>query len=150
VEKYTGEPSLAVTQAEVRARQQRLEDLSTEAPAGPTVMETAHANGMRKAVSLLKSRFADRSKDRAEAGVKAALVIYLREWHDIYKRGVAESASQVDRTILDIRRDTVLQILAEIGRQERQDGKPGPLTSSPHGSGSTGDRPAHGVPPGDF
>lgn len=149
MERSTGaEPSLAVTRAEADARAARLEDLSTEPPAGPTVMQQAHRNGMRKALAMMKGRFADRRKAHAEETIRAGLVLYLREWHNTYKQGVAETpVSTVDRTILDIRRDTVAQILAEIGRQ---DTPAAGMPSSAHGARRAGDRPQNGLPPTDF
>jgi hypothetical protein len=128
------EPSRAVT----------LESLSTERPAGPTVMQQAHANGMRRAVALLKNRF--KVPEKAQDDFQGALLIYLRDWERTYKQGVQETPGTVDRTILDIRRDTVAQIMAEIGRQAA-----GPLSVPPsaHAAGSAGDRPPDGVPPGD-
>lgn len=146
MEKSTPEFSLGVTRAELHARQQRLEDLPHEPPAGLTVMQRAHANGMRRLTGMLKNRL--RKPETAEDTIQTGLVLYLREWLNIYKQGVAEThISTVDRTILDIRRDTVMQILTEITRTA---GKPAGLPSSPHGSGSAGDRPTDGVPPADF
>lgn len=129
------EPSRAVT----------LASLSTEPPAGPTVMQRAHENGLRRVARMLKNHFLDPAK--AEDDIRGALVLYLREWEKIYKQGVSESPSTVDRTILDIRRDTVAQILREIGRPPAQ---AQPVPGSAHGSGDTGDRPPDGLPPGDF
>ena len=119
--------------------------LSTEPPAGPTVMRKAHENGMRRVLALLKNRF--KQPEKAADDIQQALVIYLKAWHDTYKLGVSESPSTVVRTILDIRRDTVVQILAEIGH-----GAAGAqiVPPSPHGAGSAGDRPPDGVPPTDF
>lgn len=91
-----------------------LESLSTEPPAGPTVMAQAHADGLRKATAMLKNRL--KAPEATEESIHGVLVLYLAEWARIYKQGVSESPSTVDRTILDIRRDTVAQILAEIGR----------------------------------
>jgi hypothetical protein len=69
---------------------------------------------MRKTLSMLKNRLT--APELAEDTLRNALVLYLTEWGKIYRQGVSESPSTVDRTILDIRRDTVAQILAEIGR----------------------------------
>lgn len=129
------EPSRAVT----------LESLSTEPPAGPTVMAQAHANGLRRALALVKNRL--KSPEKAADDVQGVLVLYLREWERIYKQGVSETPSTVDRTILDIRRDTVVQILAEIGRAPARAAS---VSSSPHAAGTRGDRPSDGVSPTDF
>lgn len=128
------EPSRAVT----------LASLSTERPAGPTVMQRAHENGLRRVARMLKNHFKDPAK--AEEDIRGALVVYLREWERTYKQGVSESPSNVDRTILDIRRDTVVQILTEISRQADQASSVPP---SAHAAGSAGDRPPDGVSPGD-
>lgn len=125
-------------------RTERLEDLSTEAPAGPTVMRQAHQNGERKACAVLKNRLAE--PQRAEDTLHQVLVSYLRAWHDMYRQGVRETVNPMDRTLLDIRRDTVIQILAEVGRQDRPWGA---LPGSEDGSGSERDRPADGLPPAD-
>lgn len=109
-----------------------------EPPAGPTVMAKAHANGLRRILGMLKNHF--KQPEHAQRDLCTALCVYLREWERVYKQGVSESPSTVDRTILDIRRDTVVQILAEISRD---------LPGSRHGSGTTGDRPPDGVPPAD-
>jgi predicted RNA polymerase sigma factor len=87
---------------------------NTEPPAGPTVMQRAHESGLRRVLGFLKNRFKD--PEKAEENVRHAALLYLREWEKVYKQGVAESPSTVDRTILDIRRDTVVQIMAELGR----------------------------------
>lgn len=131
----TGEPSRPVT----------LASLSTERPAGPTVMQQAHKNGLRRAVALIKNRL--KVPGMAESDFQQALVAYLSAWQATYKQGVDESPSTVDRTILDIRRDTIAQILGEIGRA--------PVTArtvppSAHGTRGAGDRPPDGLPPADF
>jgi hypothetical protein len=116
-----------------------LEAQATEPPAGRTVMARTHANGNRKAIALLKNRLTE--PGTVEDAVRSVLVLYLTEWARAYRQGVSETPSTVDRTILDIRRDTVVQILSEIGR---------PVSGSPDATGSAGDRPTDGVPPSDF
>jgi hypothetical protein len=101
-----GEPSKPVTLASLTE--------NVEPPAGPTVMRLAHENGMRRVLGLLKNRFKEPGK--ADEAIRHAALVYLREWERTYKQGVTESPSTVDRTILDIRRDTVVQIMAELGR----------------------------------
>jgi hypothetical protein len=127
-----------------------LESLSTEPPAGPTVMQRTHEHAMRRVVKLTKNWF--KRPDQAEERMKAALVLYLREWVATYRQGVAEThISAVDRTILSIRQDTVVQIMSEIARQDIERGTEVELlTGSAHGTGTTGDRPPDGVPPADF
>lgn len=104
----SAEPSRAVTLAELTS--------NTEPPAGPTVMSRAHANGLRKAVAMIKNRFKD--PEKAEMSLRLAAITYLQDWEATYKQGVSESPSTVDRTILDIRRDTVRQILTELSRSQ--------------------------------
>lgn len=130
-----GEPSLPVT----------LESLSTEPPAGPTVMQKTHERALHRVLGYLRNRFKD--PEQAEDSVKHAALLYLREWEKTYKQGVRETPSPVDRTILDIRRDTVTQIMAEIGRQPAM---APPVPGSGHATGPARDRPTPGLPPGDF
>lgn len=89
-----------------------LEDLSTEPPAGPTVMSQAHADGMRKAVALLKNRLVE--PERAEESVTAAVLVYLTEWAETYARGSQEAVDMTTRTIIQIRSDTMHQISLEL------------------------------------
>lgn len=132
-----GEPSRAVTMAELTT--------NTEPPAGPTVMQRTHERAMHRVLGFMRNRFKDPAK--AEESVKHAALLYLREWEKTYRQGVTESPSTVDRTILDIRRDTVVQIMAEIGRQPEAAQIVPP---SGHAAGDPGDRPSDGVPPRDF
>jgi hypothetical protein len=127
------------------AREVTLESLSTEPPAGPTVMQKTHERAMHRVLGYLKNRF--KNPEQAEESVNHAALLYLREWEKTYRQGVRETASPVDRTILDIRRDTVVQIMAEIGRQPTV-GRT--VSGSPHGSGAPGDRPSDGLPPADL
>lgn len=130
-----GEPSRAVT----------LESLSTEPPAGPSVMQRTHERAMHRVLGYMKNHF--KKPEKAEESVRHAALLYLREWEKTYKQGVRESPSGVDRTILDIRRDTVVQIMAEIGRQSASVRTVPP---SAHVTGDSGDRPTTGLPPGDI
>jgi hypothetical protein len=91
----------------------RLEELSTEQPGGPTAMQTAHANGMRKTISRMKSQLKD--PDDAEALIRMGLLTYLKEWDSVYNEGISESVSGTTRTILVIRQDTVGQMMRELG-----------------------------------
>lgn len=89
-----------------------LDELSTEPPAGPTVMLQAHTDGMRKAVALLKNRLV--APERAEETVQAAVLVYLTEWAETYSRGAREAADMTTRTIIQIRSDTLHQISLEL------------------------------------
>lgn len=89
-----------------------LDSLSTEPPAGPTVMQRANADGMRQAVALLKNRLVE--PERVEESVKAAVLTYLTAWAEMYARGSREAADMTTRTIIQIRSDTLHQIALEI------------------------------------
>ena len=106
-----GEPSAAVTAASALPR---LEELSTEPPAGPTVMSRTHADAMRKGVARLKSHLKD--PEEAEAFLRVLVLGYLGEWSAMYALGSREAGSATERTILMIRQDTVQQMVAELGR----------------------------------
>ena len=96
---------------------ERLEDLPTEVVAGPTVMEQAHANGVRKAITRLKPHLNDRGE--AEDALRVAMLTYLTEWAAMYAQGVREVVAPTDRVILQIRQDTVGQMAAELGKTTR-------------------------------
>lgn len=89
-----------------------LDDLSTEPPAGPTVMKRAHDDGMRKAVALLKNRLIE--PERAEETVTAVVLTYLTDWAETFARGSQEAVDMTTRTIIQIRSDTLHQIALEL------------------------------------
>lgn len=94
---------------------QRLEDLSTEPPAGPTVMSRAHADAMRKGVARLKSHLKDSSE--AKDLLRVLVLTYLQEWSEMYQTGTRElGLNSTERTILVIRQDTVQQMVHELGQ----------------------------------
>lgn len=86
--------------------------LPMEPPAGPTVMQQTHANAMRKGVALVKAHL--KKPAEAEDFLRVAVLGYLEEWAQTYYRGSREAANTTDRTILQIRMDTVQQMTAEL------------------------------------
>jgi hypothetical protein len=91
-----------------------LESLSHDPVAGPTEMTRAHRNGLRRAVARAKAWF--KPGQQAEACLKVALLTYLAEWEKVYGEGtMILGLTTTERTILTIRRDTVQQMLREIG-----------------------------------
>jgi hypothetical protein len=95
----------------------RLEDLSTEPPAGPTVMRNAHDDAMRKGVARLKSHL----KDPGEAKdlLRVLMLTYLQEWSSMYAEGTRQlGLNSTERTILVIRQDTIQQLVSELGRTQ--------------------------------
>lgn len=89
-----------------------LESLSTEPPAGPTVMQQTHENAMRRTVAMIKPWLNDRKG--AEDAVRVVLLAYLEEWAQTYYRGSREAVAATDRVILQIRQDTVQQMVGEL------------------------------------
>jgi len=85
-----------------------LSSLSTEPPAGPNELDRAHANGMRKASSLLKNRLTD--PERVEETVTAVVTAYLLEWAEMYGVEASDAGNMTERTIIRIRQDTMQQI----------------------------------------
>lgn len=95
-------------------QQPALESLPHEPPSGPSVMAKAHADGLRKASAKLKPYLANR--DDAEAALRVAVLMYLAEWGMMYAVGAREAAMPTDRVIIQIRQDTVQQMVAELGK----------------------------------
>lgn len=89
-----------------------IRELSTEPPAGPTVMAQAHADGFRQAVALLKNRLTEPA--RVEETVRATVLTYLEQWAAMYARGAREAASPTERVIIQIRQDTMAQLAREL------------------------------------
>lgn len=93
---------------------ENLEDLEPGPVAGPTAMRKAHQNGMRKTLARVKPWL--KPEQSPEGAIKVALLTYLKEWDKIYGEGTGVLAlTQVERTVMVIRQDTVKQILHEIG-----------------------------------
>lgn len=86
----------------------RLEDLSTEPPAGPNELDRAHDNGLRKATALLKNRLVE--PERAEETATALVLAYLLEWAEMYAVEASDAGNMTERTIIRIRQDTMEQI----------------------------------------
>jgi hypothetical protein len=93
-----------------------LEDLEPGPVAGPTPMRRAHANGLRKAVAMIRAWLEPEHREHADSVVNTVLRLHLQEWAKVYHEGVEVLAlSQTERTVMVIREDTVRQILAELG-----------------------------------
>ena len=94
--------------------QPALEGLSTEPPAGQTIMSQTHANALERTAKLLKPHL----KDEADAKdvLRAAVLAYLEPWAQMYYQGSREAAGATERVVLQIRQDTVQQMTAELGR----------------------------------
>jgi hypothetical protein len=110
---HSPEPSEGATAASKKARQEALESLSTEPPAGPTVMRQTHQHALGKVGKLLKPHLKD-GQD-AEDVLRAAVLAYLEEWAQLYYRGSREAVVATERVILQIRQDTVQQMTVELG-----------------------------------
>lgn len=96
--------------------QPRLEDLEPGPVAGPTHMARAHRNGLRKALGRVKPWFTPVHQKDAETCLKVLLLTYLKEWDAVYGEGsIVLGLNQTERTIMVIRKDTIQQILKEIG-----------------------------------
>lgn len=96
------------------SEQPALEALNPEPPGGPTAMQQAHVNGMRKTLARMKNQLKD--PEHAEESIKAGLLTYLGEWEEMYGDGVRSSGlTTTERTILVIRRDTIHQAIKELG-----------------------------------
>jgi hypothetical protein len=91
-----------------------LEDLEPGPVAGPTHMTRAHRNGLRKATARCKAWF--KPGVNCETALKAALLTYLTEWDAVYGQGsIVLGLNQTERTIMVIRKDTIQQIVRELG-----------------------------------
>jgi hypothetical protein len=99
-----------------------ISSLPQEPPAGPTVMQATHANAMRKAVATVKSHLKDPAE--AEDFLRALVLSYLEEWAQTYYRGSREAANATERTILQIRMDTVQQMTTELAAKASRPGQP--------------------------
>lgn len=92
-----------------------LEDLPSEPVAGLTAMARAHRNGLRRVVGRAKAWF--KPGVQAETAVRTVLLTYLKEWQEVYNEGTqALGLTNTERITLVIRRDTVEQMLKELGR----------------------------------
>jgi len=90
----------------------RLDELSTEPPAGPNELDRAHDNGMRKAAALLKNRLTE--PERAEETATAVVLAYLLEWAEMYGVEASDAGNLTERTIIRIRQDTMHQIAGKL------------------------------------
>ena len=90
-----------------------LESLSTEPPAGPTIMRQAHEQALKKVGKLLKPYLKD--GENGQDALRAAVLAYLEEWAQMYYRGSREAGTATERVILQIRQDTVQQMTHELG-----------------------------------
>lgn len=97
-----------------RTEPETLEGLTVEPPAGPTIMRTTHDNAMRKTAARLKAHLA--KPEEAGDLLRVAVLSYLGEFAAMYAVGAREAALPTERVILQIRQDTVQQMVAELGR----------------------------------
>lgn len=91
-----------------------ISSLSTEEPAGPTIMAKTHENAMRKTNALMKPHLNDRKE--AKDAVTATVLSYLEAWAQTYYQGSQEAVASTERVILQIRQDTIQQLVTELAK----------------------------------